>query len=149
MELPTRKRLAHNIPQWVPQSSCFFVTINCNERDINQLCQLKTGNAVLSAAAFYHEKLTWYCRLMLLMPDHLHAIINLQKETGMKTVLSNWKKYLARTADISWQRDFFDHRLRNHFEEEEKRSYILMNPVRKGLCKKAEDWTWVFYPPNR
>ena len=45
---------------------------------------------------------------------------------------------------MDWQCDFFDHRLRDHHEVEEKTSYILMNPVRKGLCERAEDWRWVY-----
>jgi hypothetical protein len=37
---------------------------------------------------------------------------------------------------VEWQRDFFDHRLRDHHELQERTSYILMNPVRKGLCER-------------
>ena len=44
---------------------------------------------------------------------------------------------------------FFDHRLRDHHELEEKTSYILMNPVRKALCERAEDWSWVYRPNDR
>ena len=50
---------------------------------------------------------------------------------------------------VDWQRDFFEHRLRNHHELEEKTSYVLMNPVRKGLCERAEDWVWVYRPNDR
>ena len=50
---------------------------------------------------------------------------------------------------VDWQRDFFEHRLRNHHELEEKTSYVLMNPVRKGLCERAEDWIWVYGPNDR
>jgi hypothetical protein len=35
--------------------------------------------------------------------------------------------------------DFFDHRLRNETELEEKSDYIQMNPLRRSLCKEAED----------
>jgi putative transposase len=50
---------------------------------------------------------------------------------------------------VNWQRDFFDHRLRNDQELQEKTSYILMNPVRRGLCVRAEDWVWIYRPNNR
>ena len=86
---------------------------------------------------------------MLLMPDHLHAIISFPREPGMKAIITNWKKYPARSVGIPWQRDFFDHRLRKHQEEIEKVSYILMNPVRKGLCERAVDWRWVYRPTDR
>jgi hypothetical protein len=28
-------------------------------------------------------------------------------------------------------------------------SYILMNPVRKGLCERAEDWVWIYRANDR
>jgi putative transposase len=147
--LPVRTKLPHTIPQWVPQGSWFFVTINCVPPGKNQLCRLNTGGAVLHAMKFNHEKCVWYCRLCLLMPDHLHGIMAFPPEPGMATSIKNWKKFVAGKYRVDWQRDFFDHRLRNHHELEEKTSYILMNPVRKGLCKCAEQWAWVFRPSDR
>ncbi len=149
MALPTRQRLPHQVPQWVPDGSFFFITINCEPRGKNHLCRADVGTDILNAAAFNHEKLIWHCRFLLLMPDHLHAIIAFPPTLGLKTTITNWKKYLARTNGIPWQRDFFDHRLRNREEETEKQSYILMNPVRKGLCERAEDWPWIYRPADR
>ncbi|MBI4663095.1 MAG: hypothetical protein HY735_30170 [Verrucomicrobia bacterium] len=149
MELPIRKRLLHEVPQWVGEGSFFFLTINCQTRDQNHLCRAGMGDAILAACAHNHEHEIWHCRLMLLMPDHLHGIIAFPREPGLRTVVTNWKKYLARRHHVSWQRDFFDHRLRNHHEETEKLSCVAMNPVRKGLCERAEDWPWVYRPNSR
>ena len=96
-----------------------------------------------------HQKFVWHCRLCLLMPDHLHAIFAFPREPGMETAIKNWKKYVAGRQGVYWQRDFFDHRLRDHRELDAKTSYILMNPVRKGLCERAEDWMWVYRPNDR
>ena len=144
MVLPVRKGLPHAVPQWVGDGSSFFITINCEPRGHNHLCRAGVGDQVLDAARYNHENHVWHCRLMLLMPDHLHAVIVFPREPGLQTVASHWKRYLARTARISWQKDFFDHRLRDHHQIEEKVSYMLMNPVRKGLCKRSEEWPWVF-----
>jgi putative transposase len=149
MDLPQRGRLPHEVPSWVAEGSFFFITINCETRGANQLCRVGPGDAVLAAAAHNHDKLAWHCRLMLLMPDHLHAIIAFPREPGLKETIINWKHYLATHQKIEWQRDFFDRRLRNHHEEQEKISYILMNPVRRGLCERAEDWPWVYRPADR
>jgi hypothetical protein len=112
----------------------------------NQLCRADTGNAILDAMKFNHERFAWHCRLCLLMLDHLHAIIAFPREPGMATTVKNWKKFVAGEHGVSWQRDFFDHRLRDHHELEEKTSYILMNPPCKGLCERAEDWKWIYCP---
>lgn len=146
MDLPVRKRLPHSVPQWVAEGSWFFVTINCEPRGHNQLCVPDIGKAVLSAAAYYHEKFIWHCRLCLLMPDHLHAIIAFPCEPGIRTTISNWKRFLTSKHGVQWQRDFFDHRLRDEHQLREKMSYILMNPVRKVLCGRPEEWQWAYRP---
>ena len=91
-------------------------------------CCAGTGDAVLAAMAHNHTTLVWHCRLCLLMPDHLHAILAFPRDPGMQTAVRNWKKFIAGKYDVDWQRDFFD-----HWELEEKTSYVLMNPVRRDL----------------
>jgi putative transposase len=149
MALPQRKRLPHEVPPWVQEGSFFFITINCRPQGLNQLAQAGRGDAVLASAAYQHERLAWHCRLLLLMPDHLHAIIAFPRDPSLRTTLQSWKRYLATREGVIWQRDFFDHRLRNRHEEREKIDYILMNPVRRGLCERIEDWPWVYRPANR
>ena len=85
----------------------FFITINCEPRGQNQLCQTAVSDAVLAAFAHHHEKLIWHCRIALLMPDHLHAIIAFPEKSEIKTLIVDWKRFLARTHGIVWQRDFF------------------------------------------
>jgi len=149
MDLPVRQKLPHTVPQWVAEGSWFFITINCVPQGRNQLCRAGVGDSVLATLAHNHAKLVWHCRLGLLMPDHLHLILAFPRDPGMKTVISNWKKFVAFKSAVEWQRDFFDHRLRDHHELQAKTSYIEMNPVRKGLCERAEDWAWVYRPANR
>src|SRR5512135_3692224 len=145
-DLPVRNGLPHSIPEWVPGGSWFFISINCHRRDHNQLCQEKVAPQILSAVAHNHEHLVWNCRLFLLMPDHVHAILAFGLHPGMETIIKHWKKFVAGRFGVKWQRGFFDHRLRDHHELEEKTSYILNNPVRKGLCAKPEQWKWIYRP---
>jgi len=149
MDLPVRKKLPHTVPQWVPDGSNFFITIKCEPPGKNQLCRAERGDRVMATIAHNHHKRIWHCRLCLLMPDHLHAIMAFPREPGMATLLTNWKKFVATKLGVQWQRDFFDHRLRDHHQLLEKTNYILMNPVRKGLCERMEDWAWVYQPTDR
>jgi putative transposase len=41
-----------------------------------------------------------------------------------------------------WQRDYFDHFLRAADSYSEKWDYVSMNPVRKSLCSRTEEWPW-------
>ena len=57
---------------------------------------------------------------------------------------AQWKEYTAKRLGLHWQRDFFDHRLRTDESFREKADYILMNPVRAGLCKSPGEWPHVW-----
>src|SRR5438046_7650947 len=59
MNLPVRKKLPHTIPQWVAEGSWFFITIKCVPPGKNQLCRTDTGDAVLAAIRFNHQKFVW------------------------------------------------------------------------------------------
>ena len=74
------------------------------------------------------------------MPDHFHFITTFSADCDMVKFIRDLKRRTARALGIIWQDGFFDHRLRNDRELAEKIGYILANPVRKQLCKQAEDW---------
>jgi len=140
---PDRKALPHGIPPWVPDDAVFFITINCVPRGNNQLARPSAAKALFDAAIFYEMEDRWRVRLMLLMPDHLHALISFPRDQSMRHTVRTWKKYLATHAGISWQRDFFDHRLRSDESYQEKAYYIRMNPVRAGSVATPDDWDYV------
>ena len=62
----------------------------------------------------------------------------------MQRVVSAWKRITARRYGIRWQRDFFDHRIRNDAERVEKDNYIVKNPVRKDLVAEPNEWPYVW-----
>jgi len=80
------------------------------------------------------------------MPDHLHMLLAFPHDREMKKTVTDWKSMLARKAGLGWQRDFFDHRTRNHENWEEKAEYIRQNPVRAGLIDRPENWRFVWEP---
>jgi putative transposase len=101
---------------------------------------------LLETARYRHEKEVWHVRLILVMPDHVHALIRVPIEGSLKRVVSDWKRWTATKGEFSWQRDFFDHRLRTERSEREKADYILENPVRAGLVSRSEDWPHLWIP---
>ena len=48
-------------------------------------------------------------------------------------------------VDAQKERDFFEHRLRDHQSRREKADYILQNPAREKLVARAEDWPFVYF----
>ena len=145
MRFIPRKPLPHETPAWVASGSLYFITINAAVRGSSALTEPpSTAEALLDSAAFYHHNNLWFARLILLMPDHLHALLAVPVDTSIQTTVGNWKRYAARSLKLNWQRDFFDHRLRSDESWQLKATYIRENPVRKGLVASPDDWPWVF-----
>ena len=144
---PQRKSLPHNLPSWVhPETAVFFITICCSPRGKDQLCRQEISAGIFESVAFRQLRGDWWVQLLLLMPDHLHALISFPSNMDMTTTISQWKEFLAKKLGIHWQRDFFDHRLRSDESLRDKADYILQNPVRRGLVARTEDWSYVWMP---
>ena len=80
------------------------------------------------------------------MPDHLHTLGSFPKDRNPAKIIAHWKEIVAKTTDVLWQRDFFDHRLRSNENYDEKARYIRQNPVRKALVSDPKDWKFVWEP---
>ena len=131
--------LKHETPNWVEYPE-FFITICTRPRRVNQLCLPERSNLVLQSAKEYHRLHRWHCSLIMLMPDHLHALIQVPERLKLSHVIASWKSYLTKNLGIRWHHGFFDHRIRRSESLNEKRNYIEMNPVRSGFVKKPEEW---------
>ncbi len=76
-------------------SVLLFVTICCQHRGANQLCLPGGGEAIMSAARFYHEHRKWLLSLFFVMPDHVHRVVSFETERKMGVVVGAWKRYLS------------------------------------------------------
>ena len=139
-----RKQLPHGVPNWVKDGEIYFITINCLPRGKNQLANDSIADCIFDAVRNYEESSKWHVKLFLLMPDHLHGLISFNtREHQIRTLLQSFKRYLARISSIQWQRSYFEHRIRNQDELQEKAAYIRNNPVRAGLADTPEDWKYI------
>jgi len=91
----------------------------------------------------------WNCdaHIFLFMPDHCHLLI--QGKTNNSDLLGFMKDFKQRSGywlskrslkaatTSKWQKDFYDHIMRQDEDINEQIKYILENPIRKGL---VDDW---------
>ena len=85
----------------------------------------------------------------VLMPDHWHALIWPRYPLLIDQVLHDAKKIMtlrlhARrgTCGPLWQHQYWDRFVRHEREFGQRLNYMHMNPVRKGLVRRPEDWQW-------
>ena len=82
------------------------------------------------------------------MPDHLHLVLAAtEQHSAFKPFMANWKQragyhYKQRTRENLWQDSYFDHVLRDDEETHTAITYVLENPVRKGLVQRIEDYPY-------
>jgi len=77
----------------------------------------------------------------VLMPDHLHWLIQLSHGASLSALLRAFKGRSARrTGRPLWQRAFHDRALRREDEILPAARYIIANPVRAGLVQKVGDY---------
>ena len=91
----------------------------------------------------------WNLDLLLLMPDHLHALIGIDGRDSLSQLIRDYKRITAKLSGVEWQRNFFDHRLRHDESLTEKFAYICQNPVRAGLIQNEADWPYRFIPHSK
>jgi putative transposase len=143
--VPSRKRLPHEVPLWIdPSKEDYFITICCRERGRNQLASQKIG-AAIDTIRHRNDIQIWYAHVAVIMPDHVHLVLGFpNRERRVRGIISKWKEWTAKSLEIRWQRDFFEHRLRREESFPDKADYVLANPVRAALVHRWEDWPYIF-----
>jgi REP-associated tyrosine transposase len=137
---PVRKQLDHSAHFHGRFGATYFITICCQRRGANQLSRKDVARVLFETARRYHVSQRWFLELFLLMPDHLHMLIGKPADARLSNVIRDFKRITTRIANITWQRNFFDHRLRHDESENEKVAYIRANPVRAGLIGPNDPW---------
>ncbi len=81
------------------------------------------------------------------MPNHVHVLCQLSFEANLAKVVAGWKSVSARRINALlrrrgavWQREYYDHLIRNSRELDRAKQYIRDNPIRAGL----KNWKWVY-----
>jgi putative transposase len=84
----------------------------------------------------------------VVMANHVHLLI--QPRIAPNHLLKSLKgatareanRLLGRTGETFWQKESYDHWVRNRGEFEKIRAYIENNPVKAGFVRKPEDYPW-------
>jgi len=83
----------------------------------------------------------------VLMPDHLHWLLQLVTDRAMSVAVNNVKSFSARRikqfrnqSGPVWQKGFYDRALRREEDVVEVARYIIGNPLRAGIVRQIGDY---------
>jgi REP element-mobilizing transposase RayT len=119
----------------------------CLDRGLG-LCHMRDARiARIVAEAIRHFRGQRYHLLAwCVMPNHVHVLFSLLPGQRLEAVLHSWKSYSANHANALlarsgrfWQREYFDHLVRDESSIQKFKQYIRDNPRRAGL----RNWPWV------
>jgi len=131
----------------------FFFTVTLDDRRSSTLID----HIELLRAAFRetHNERPFVIDAIVILPDHLHAIVTLPP--GDSDFSDRWRRIkgsftrsvLAAGAKISrdhrgeyslWQRRFWEHTIRDERDFERCTDYVHFNPVKHQLATSPSDW---------
>ncbi|MFM8333664.1 MAG: REP-associated tyrosine transposase [Candidatus Methylumidiphilus sp.] len=101
-------------------------------------------NAFLFFDGERYRLLAW-----VVMPNHVHVLIETFAGHPLGEVAQAWKSYTALAANRLlqrtgqfWQREYYDRFVRDEAHLQRCVHYIHENPVKAGLVSRAEDWPY-------
>ena len=124
----------------------YFLTL-CLQRPQIGLTEEPLLEAVFTEVRRLEDSADWTVRTAVVMPDHVHLLAVLGRETSLSGTLRFFKGRLAiafRDYGLSWQPSFYDHRLRLAEEVLPTFRYIFLNPYLAGLIHVDEKWPGYF-----
>ena len=105
----------------------------------------RVASTVADALRHFHGqryRLLAWC----VMPNHVHVLFSPLRGHTLDAILRSWKSYSAHQADALlarsgafWQREYFDHLVRDQSSLRKITRYIRDNPQKAGLVS----WPWV------
>ena len=113
-------------------------------------CVLKSPELakIVADAVWYYADTKYDLDRFIVMPNHVHAIVQFRVGAHPKTVSQSWMRYTARrinaaigTSGSFWQTEPFDHIIRSSAQYEYLQDYIADNP-KKAKLREGEFLYW-------
>jgi putative transposase len=114
-------------------------------------CALRNPEAAvcLEDALLFHDGVRYRLLAWVVMPNHVHALIETLPDVTLDRIVATWKSYSARKINAQlgrsgalWQSDYHDRYVRNEVHLERAVLYVHNNPVMAGLVTRPADWPW-------
>jgi REP element-mobilizing transposase RayT len=97
------------------------------------------------------KRFEWRCHTYCLMPNHYHLLVETPApnlSAGMQRlngIYAQWFNELYGVTGHVFERRFYSRLVENSYDLLELVRYVVLNPVRAGLCGDASGWRWSSY----
>jgi REP element-mobilizing transposase RayT len=137
------------LPHYQPDYKAFFITFSTSKHWRIP----ESARHLVVEAIRYGDGRRFRLHALVIMPDHVHIILTpllhnngpfsipdiMQAIKGTSAHRIN--QFLGRKGKV-WQDESFDRALRHEEAIEGKINYVLENPVRAGLVKSIDEYSW-------
>jgi REP element-mobilizing transposase RayT len=96
-------------------------------------------------------KNNWSCLGYCLMTNHVHLLLLLEEgglSCGMQQLLGGYSRAFNQRYELqdhTFKQRFFSERIERESQFLEVCRYVVLNPVRAGLCASPGEWPWSSY----
>ena len=89
----------------------------------------------------------FYVSAYVVMPEHLHLLVSEPERKQLSVAIQMLKQIVSRKLRRPgerqfWQTRYYDFPTPGEKKRVEKLQYTHMNPVKRGLVKRPDDWKW-------
>ena len=107
------------------------------------------------------RKFDYKIEVIVVLPDHIHMIIEPKVETQYPEIIRTIKNYFSKHCSLEyyqhveqsqsrekegykpiWQKRFYEHTIRDEEDFKNIQEYIYHNPIKHGYVEKIEDWKY-------
>ena len=110
------------------------------------LANERIGNLV-EQALFHFDGQRYRLIAWVIMPNHVHVLVEIKSGHPLHRVIHSWKSYTASQANKIlgrsgpfWFVDYYDRYIRDELHLAHAIHYIHQNPVSAGLVDQPEQW---------
>jgi REP element-mobilizing transposase RayT len=104
----------------------------------------------MAETLLHYDRVRYLLLAWCVMPNHVHVVFRPMENHTLAQIVQTWKSYSAHKANRLlgrsgefWQREYYDHLVRDEADLHRIVRYVLENPRKAKLA----DWPWVGVSP--
>jgi REP element-mobilizing transposase RayT len=106
--------------------------------------------AIVAESLKNFDEVRYRLQAWCIMPNHIHVVVMPLQEWNLEKIVHTWKSFTATQANRAlnrhgefWQREYYDHLIRDGQDLARIVEYVRMNPQKANL----QNWPWVWTRP--